>query len=308
MLLTSYVNGSTAGSPPPPRDHYFDAKRGDVGGWSTGSIRRNQKWLFSIDAQALVGSGLALTLTLGRTPPTSAEWKSLRDRLFHRMRKDPSLEMIGAHWVVEWTKRQRPHLHMAVYVEGGRLEAVRAMYTIVRHWLDLAESYGARYIGQHGDHITDAAGWFAYVSKHAARGIHHYQRWASPPEWESTGTGRVWGHLGAWPVVEPKRFKVPPKAFWRFRREVRLWRLTDAREAYARLLGRPTPRPGSREAESRYLQLRAARRRIVSARGMLRCNERKLSEVRGVSEWIPEHVMLDIVARLHADGFDIEEL
>ena len=55
----------------------------------------------------------------------------------------------------------------------------------------------------------------------------------------------------------------------------------------------PHARPG---------QDQSARRRVVSARHCLRSSDRYLSEVRGVSEWIPETLMQRMVACLSGEG------
>jgi hypothetical protein len=61
----------------------------------------------------------------------------------------------------------------------------------VREWLSLAAAYGAGEVGQAVVPITGALGWSKYLSKHASRGVAHYQRQGTPPGW--TKTGRLWG-------------------------------------------------------------------------------------------------------------------
>ena len=124
-----------------------------------------------------------------------------------------------------------PHLHGAIWFpdayRGG--EAVQA-------WVDVAGAYGAGVRGQHWRPIEGAIGWFQYLAKHAARGVKHYQRTAdSIPEGWKSKTGRVWGHVGDWPVAAPRRFHVQDHTnegdggWFRLRRMVRSWRLADAR-------------------------------------------------------------------------------
>jgi hypothetical protein len=65
----------------------------------------------------------------------------------------------------------------------------------------------------------------------------------------------------------------------RLRRLVRSYVVAEARAAALRA------RPGSVEA-------RRAWARVSWARRMLRCNDRGLSSVRGMSEWVPRPVLL----------------
>ena len=74
--------------------------------------------------------------------------------------------------------------------------------------------------------------------------------------------------------------------FFAFRRIVRAWRKADAR------------------AEK---DIRVRKNRIVYARRMLNCTERKLSEVRGVSEWINKSMAENILWNLVVLGFDVTQ-
>lgn len=123
-------------------------------------------------------------------------------------------------------------------------------------------------------------GWFQYLSKHAARGVAHYQRSKDgiPPEWQER-TGRVWGHVGEWPLSPSVELSLEGRegdgGWFVFRRMVRSWRVADAR--------------ASRNAK-----------RIAHARRLLRAS-RSIAEVRGVSEWIPREqarTMLEFVASM----------
>lgn len=166
-------------------------------------------------------------------------------------------------------------MHCAVYVREDLPESeVREI--LIGTWLRLAWRYGAGPRGQHMAPIDGPLGWLEYLSKHAARGVKHYQRNGKPPGWDKTG--RLWGHTGTWPVVEPAEVQVTREEFYRFRRLVRSWRVADARRE---LLEAPAGLIGTQERQK-------ARRRLVFARGMLRSPDVDLSRVRGVSEWIPE--------------------
>lgn len=185
-------------------------RRGDVRGWTAGSARRLVAFLWSVDATKLEGrSGWAVTLTMGGTPESAAQWHGARRAFQERMRRQ-GVEL--QQWIVEWTRKGRPHLHMALY-GPGRLEV-----TALIAWLAICDKRGwpvsAR--AQHIVPITGTVGWLQYLAKHAARGIDHYQRQGAPPGWEKTG--RLWGHLGEWPVTPPLEVELEPHQFWAYRR------------------------------------------------------------------------------------------
>lgn len=269
-----YRNGLTmgAGGNPAP----VGGKRGRVEGWSTAAVRRHTRWLYGVDTENLSGDGWAVTLTLRDLPPTPQDWARLRKEWVDQVRA--SGVILRTHWLVEWTRRKVPHLHGAVYLDGGMSEA-DARTLLVGTWLRLAAKYGAGPKGQHMAAIDGPLGWLEYLSKHAARGVAHYQRQGKPPGWDTTG--RLWGHTGTWPMVEPAEVDLTRQEFYRFRRLVRSWRVADAR---------------AQLKEARTLSdERAARRRVRSARRMLRSTDPDLSRVRGVSEWIPESLGLDLL-------------
>lgn len=271
-IVTVYRNGATAGmaggNPSP-------VKRDVIKGWSSSAVRRHTKWLYSIDAPSLDGEGFALTLTMRKTPESSDALHAARRSWIRR------LERMGAsriHWVIEWQKRGTPHIHAAVYFPPGQTPD-HAAPRMLFHWLNVTEQWGAMLGGQYFDTISGPLGWLKYLSKHASRGVKHYQRTGSPPGWERTG--RLWGHTGEWPADAPMRFDMPREAYWRYRRLVRQWRVADARK--------------SGDVD-----------RIVYAKRMLACPTRNLSEVRGVSDWVPEPVALELIALLMAEGVGVE--
>lgn len=172
-------------------------------------------------------------------------------------------------------------MHAAVWFDKGlRDRDAFALTTIRDHWCELARSYGAGLRGQHIEVMTDSIGWFKYLSKHAVRGLNHYQRSADniPPGWKKTG--RMWGHLGEWPIIDPVRYTFDMQAFWAFRRMVQRWRLADARAS-----------------GDRY-RLRAARR-------MLQSTDRAAGSVRGVAEWIGTNQAQEFLRHLAALGHEI---
>jgi hypothetical protein len=280
--LTSYLNGMSAGmgggNPNP-------SKRGQVNGWSAAAVRRHTRWLYSVDSEADLGRGLAVTLTVRDIPESSAEFHAARRALLMRLER---FGMTASHWVIEWTARRRPHLHMALYwrTDNDDRSMERNANVAVSAWLSLASKWGSGDQGQHVAPIDGALGWLQYLSKHAARGAAHYQRQGKPDGWEKTG--RLWGHTGEWPTVDPMTLDVSRATYWRLRRLVRSWRVADARQAL-------------RDARG-VTEARTARRRLVSARRMLSCDSRNLSEVRGISEWVDEPTMMRLLALLADEG------
>lgn len=253
--------------------------RGTVNGWTRAAVRRHKAWLFSIDVSQLDGTGYGVTLTLRHTPASHEDWVRLVDLLVQRFR-DAGLRRW--HLVVEWQRRGTPHLHLAVYAPenwtppGSPITDNVGAWTVAV-WLRLAAAYGPGEVGQDHREITGPLGWLEYLSKHASRGVAHYQRAGTPAGW--TKTGRLYRKGGSWPVTEPVAMVLDDLAFRRLRRLVRSYVLAEARgKALA-------ARPGSADA-------RRAWRRVSWARRMLRCNDRGLSAVRGMSEWVPGPVLV----------------
>lgn len=271
-VLKSYRHGLTGGIPPMKNDHQR-AKRGAVEGWSEGATRRNTAFLRSIREDRLTGAGLAFTLTLRDCPPSADAWHAIRTAWEKRMRR---AGMIRLHWVTEWQRRGVPHLHGAIWWPDAY-----HVRRIVDAWVAVAEPYGAGIKGQQVRVIDGPVGWFQYLSKHASRGVKHYQRSAEnlPAGWQKR-TGRVWGKSGDWPLMEPVVYRLDHAGFWAFRRLVRGWRVADARasgDAY----------------------------RLATARSMLTCHDQATSAVRGVSEWVPGDVQDLMVLSVAARGFEV---
>lgn len=285
-VVSLYRHGVTAGIPPMKNDH-ARALRGDCGGWSEGATRRNTQFLYSVDETQLHGQGFAVTLTLRECPPDSDAWHRLRRSFEARMRR---AGMIRMHWVTEWQRRGVPHLHCALWFPSELAERWGSLLPskVIGDWCLLASDFGAGWRGQDCHRITGAVGWFQYVSKHAARGMRHYQRSSEnvPKAWQER-TGRMWGHIGHWPVRERMRFDLQDqhgdRGFFAYRRLVRSWRIA-------------TCRPPATASD---------RRRLVQARGMLRCRDAAASRVRGVSEWAGLDLNLSFFANLAARGFSI---
>jgi hypothetical protein len=278
--ISAYQSGSTAHIPNGGVSLHKRAKRGTVQGWTRESVRRHTKWLYSIDVNQLGGFGYAFTGTLRDCPASSDDFHRVRRNYFDRLTR---LEAVRLHWVIEWQRRGVPHVHMAVYFDHELSAAEQ--FRLKDHWVALCEPYGASHAAQYVLPISGPAGWLQYLSKHAARGAAHYQRAGKPSGWEKTG--RLWGHEGQWPAEDPMRFDVPRGAYFRYRRLVRSWRLADARM--------------EKDPDTR-------RRRIKSARGMLRCNDQALSQVRGISEWIDQDTLLGFLALLANDGHEVRQI
>lgn len=284
-VITVYRHGGKGGVAPSKNDH-MRAIRGEVEGWSIGATRRNTEFLYSIREDRLEGVGFAVTLTLRHCPPTPDAWHRLRTAWIKRMER---AGMVRLHWVTEWQRRGVPHLHGAIWWPAEMVEKFgehNLKAKMLNDWVMLASTaYGAGFKGQQAHVLTGVVGWFQYVSKHAARGVKHYQRSAEnvPAEWQRK-TGRVWGKRGDWPVQEKLRIDLQNEhgdgGWFAYRRLVRSWRVADAR------------------ASGDTYRLRSARR-------MLRCPDPALSRVRGISEWLDVNTNLTLLANLATRGYAI---
>ena len=255
------------------------AKRDVIRGWSPQTTRRLTKWLYSVEAEQLTGHGYAVTLTMRDTPPD----RDALDRAFRAlMRRYTRMGVIRLQWVMEMQRRGTPHYHLAVYTAEP---LPRRGWELVEHWLAVAEPWGASWGSQKVEPMKELTGWLRYVSKHASRSVAHYQRQGMPPGWDKTG--RLWGARGDWPLAEPMRFALSRDAWFRYRRLLRAYRLASARA----------------EADPAR---RAAR--IVTARRMLSAPTRERSEVRGTSEWVPQHVQVAWLGLLADQGHEIHQV
>lgn len=249
--------------------------RGVVNGWSPSAVRRHKRWLYSVVAPELTGHGYALTLTLRKTPGTHGLWQALVKKFLRYLRESGALRW---HWVVEWQRRGTPHLHMAVYFA----EPLPWLgHELISGWLDRTRDYGTRLDGQVVKAIDGPVGWLQYLSKHASRGVAHYQRQGKPPGWEKTG--RLWGYGGAWPVEDPLAADVEMHVYWRLRRMVRGYAIAGARSEALRW-----SRTDAKKAS-------AAWGRVAWLRRSLKTSDLAISRVRGVSEWVPQAVILEML-------------
>jgi hypothetical protein len=245
--------------------------RGEVVGWSAAAARRQRQWAWSVESDALASTGVAVTLTMLETPESATEFHRVRDVYLMRLRR---MGLIYGHWVIEWQERGTPHMHMALYfdheLDGEELGRV------VSNWVVVAAPYDASIWAQDVKRINGAMGWLKYLAKHATRGIHHYQRSGHPEGW--TKTGRLWGTLGDWPVVEP--IELPDLSnpeFYRIRRMLRAWAEADARKS-------------------------GDRRRLAYLRRTRRAGDKQKSRYLGAADWVPETVMIRLVDYLEREN------
>lgn len=273
-------------------------KRGQIEGWSAGAVRRHTRWLYSMNVHELDGNGDAVTLTMREIPATSDEWRALLQRLIRRLRDMD--QVVRWHWVVEWQRRGAPHVHLAVYSRtADNVHSIGQPPTcntgvgsqnghgpgrlVVAAWREVAGEYGVALCAQYVTPITGPEGWLQYLSKHAARGVRHYQRQGKPQGWQTTG--RLWGHGGEWPTVDPVHGEMSVAQGWLVRRMVRRYAIAAARSEALRY-----ERAGQRGKAA------GAWRRVAYLRRMYKDGDRSRSSVRGWSEWIPGEVLLSMAS------------
>jgi hypothetical protein len=355
-----------------PSDHKRKAlpPRTTIKGWTPGAARRNARFLMTVDPKGLTGIPLAITLTTREIPSGPKDWAKRIDALFQWCRRRG---MVRYHWVTEWQARGAPHLHAMVFFDTAKMlaamDAERARqgltprfqdnfldelehtgeagaqdrvakdlaWLLVKHWWQsIAADLAASPLSQHVLPVTSIAGWCLYLSKHASRGVIHYQRQGGslPPGWETSG--RLWAKGGDWPTREDQR-EVDHGTLDRFKRLLarhqragalgvlrsgRAWGNQaqvrsakgqlrnlarrgsgramdgDVRDALA-LVQRATLR-GDQAARARHLeQLRQLRAKAGQA-------HRRAAAVRPISRHIPEALtrrLLD-VAMDHAEGYE----
>lgn len=238
--------------------------RGVIRGWTAGAARRNSAFLWSVDPTKVETGGWSVTLTMGGLPDNAERWALARRAVLDAIRAS------GAqcwHWVTEWTEAGRPHMHMAV-VGGERVDAA-----ILLAWFKACDRYAwpASIDGQHIKPMHGPAGWLEYLSKHATRGVKHYQRQGAPEGWESTG--RLWGHGGDWPRSEAVELEMTHEEFWRYRRLVLAYQRQKVLNS-----GIVVRHP-------------KALRRAIGAR----YGDPKTGAMAGLSGWVPEAVALALI-------------
>jgi hypothetical protein len=183
------------------------------------------------------------------------------------------------HWVTEWTKAGRPHLHLAVFLSDP---CHWLGLHIIRKWLSMTKHLGTVREAQYMSHINDMAGWGNYVAKHMGRGYGHYQREREslPDGWKKTGA--MWGKSKGWPTVEDG-FDVDRSGWFALRRMIRRYLVAEAQRELSRAV-----RYGDIKRIAWLRKSRAFRRRMHTH------GDRKKGEVQGLSEWVP----YDITSRM----------
>lgn len=290
-VLKSYPAGVSMHMPAAVSNHQR-AKRGRIAGWTAEAVRRHTQWLKTVLWMELTGFGYAITLTMGECPPTPETFHQMRKAMLKRFER---MDAIRIHWVVEWTRRKVPHLHLSVYFTRALTKAEE--WAIKAAWTEIAGAFVVNARGQDLKAISGPEGWAKYLSKHAARGVGHYQRQGKPDGWETTG--RLWGHWGDWPTEPPAGFSLDSASWYRTRRRVRSWRIADARKEFLEARAQLEKAGNDRQRSNALRRLRAARSRLVSAKRCLSHAKPAVSAVRGVSEWpLRETVerLLDLVA------------
>lgn len=260
--ITVLPNGVTASFPRSGPLSKAPEKRGKIQGWSAQAVGRLRRWFYSVDGEWLDGAGVAITLTIRDIPETAEEWTVLHRNFLKRMRR---AGLVRGQWLTEWQRRGAPHLHGCLFFPAGS-EGLQEL--VEGHWLEVAREFRPAASGQHVKALWGLPGWLKYQAKHSARGVRHYQRANLPDSWRS-GTGRLWGVVGDWPLRE-ERLQLDNREFWRYRRVFRSWLIAEARKD-------------------------GDLRRAVHLRGMLRDPEWRRSAVRAVGGFCPEHVTRELI-------------
>lgn len=296
--LRHYYNGISVYKPTGSHKR-TTTKRKKTKGWTPSATNRNKKFLQSINTNELTGHGIAITLTLKECPATPELWHKARKAFMMRLTRKG---MTRYHWVTEWQRRGHPHLHMSAYFDHE--PTPKQLQQMKKDWCEVAKEFKPLQKSQNIVPITSIDGWLEYSAKHGARGMNHYQRTGKPKAWEEN-TGRVWGYGGEWPRVEQDTV-IYTDQFYKMRRLIKQWRIADARKTPVLDLVDADGKSMScfKSLMSATLKDRSTkkRKRIASARKLLKRNSRKLSECIGLSEWIPgelqikmlEHVIQDL--------------
>lgn len=254
--------------------------RGKVGGWTAASSRRNLRFLWSVRTDGLSGQGWSFTLTVRDCPASPQEWAEWCATYWKRLFAEGAVRL---HWVIEWQRRGCPHLHGSIYFPN-EMSADEVKNVLLESWC-YRNPFRPGRPQQVANPIYDAVGWGQYVAKHAARGVQHYQRSPEniPEAWQGK-TGRMWGYRGVWPVDAPVRLEMEGKGgdggWYAFRRLVRSYGVSQA-------------------------HLKGDRAAKVYAKAMLKANDRKLAEVRGVSSWVPKAVVEQLVENVDSRGYSV---
>lgn len=272
-------------------------KRSTCQGWTYAAARRNEQTLQCIDFDAIDGYTYAITLTI----PSSA-MHAVTPKQFHRwldnwLKTARRRGMLHYYWILEFTAVGTPHLHITIWMASRCDREVQRLLLAWLRTLKRNNIYGSINAQDARTVVTAAtddpyfAGpptperWLSYLSKHASRGVAHYQRQIEnmPPEWQEH-SGRVWGHDRNLPLKPPEKMALSQQAFWIVRRWARNWLTAEAATASD---------PDKR------------RRGISTCRRFLKCNDLELSASRGLGAWCPERVAMQLIDGLPYERADV---
>lgn len=276
--LKVYPHGMTGGlTSLPPHTHGPKTK---CSGWSRSSLRSLIRFLYSVNISAHQTGVHSYTLTVRNCPPSSDDWKRLRESFFRALLRH---HVRSIFWLTEWQARGVPHLHGIVVLPEVGFNSASFLST----WLRVAERFEPSHLCQTVRHIYDVDGWSKYLAKHSARGLHNYQRSrANIPKLWMEQTGRMWGRRGPWEIVEPMEFGCSPQAFFELRRMLRNRAVADARQ--------------------RAL-LNGSWRSVSCCRSSLRCGDKTFSRVRGLSHFCDLETTMTILDFLSSSGHGIDQ-
>ncbi len=124
-----------------------------------------------------------------------------------------------------------------------------------------------------------------------------------PKEWKGH-TGRMWGKGGNWGSEQPIKLDLDDKSYYRFRRMVRAWRKSKAREECNEMM-----KEFMRKYEIDAYRYSQCKKNITRARALLKSHDVKVSCIRGVNEFFEIDDAIRIVAHLKSyDDAQIEHL
>lgn len=182
-------------------------------GWTAAVARRNSQYLQRIDFERVDGTPYAVTLTLPAwqmEQVTPVVMHRLIDVMIKYLRRHG---MLHFHWIIEFTARRMPHIHMSVWMADRYEEWDRhlrqyivwdnnesaVVSNVVVKWLELTEAEGLHTSSNSQDVqlIDGNEAWLVYIAKHGIRGVKHYQRALDnmPDEWRD-GAGAMWDTTG----------------------------------------------------------------------------------------------------------------
>lgn len=220
-------NGVNAINTKPP-----SIERGSSKGWTQATARRNKIFLQSVvSAQIIHLQGFAFTLTFREIPETPRILAKLIDNLTKFLARNG---VEHYHWVIEWTRKGIPHIHGVAFAQNDKLPPCPTRHDlqtanqyqwdplgIKKYWVKSTPKYDTLHRSQFVTPVYGIDGWFKYVSKHASRGLDHFQRQRDslPISWQGQ-TGRMWGKSRDWPL-RADDFDISRKAFFQIRRWVK---------------------------------------------------------------------------------------